>query len=906
MFVIKIHQLSGQKKGLCYLPEKIFTDFKLKDNKDYGLKCGQKEVKVFLKAHDKAEDVLYLSGEVIKQLHVIPNQSITFWKEDHLLQLGPVLGVFLNTKYIAEIEAIRSVSFLHNHMVAANATHCMTYFFSINHIDWINKKIKGYWLDLDKNEWKQQPFPFPDVLYDRGATFDPEQKLLVKHIREQFRSDPTITFINSKDYLGKWQLAKRLAKHSTIQPYLPETIEYKEFNDVLTMMNKHGFIFIKSFYGSRGREVMSIEKQADNYVVVYYDDGLVRKVFKEIEEIKALVQQYTEEKRFVVQRGINVVKYNDCHFDTRVLMHKNGVGNWSVSYNRVSIAKKDASITTINSSELIEYHDFYEKMKMKTNNFPTDDEVRKVSIDIAHCIDAEFGSFAEIGMDIIIDEQGRIWFIEANSKPEKYPGATFQYSDVAEIPFISIFEYTKYLLQIKPHTISKSTEMKMAFSNDLEKNHISVPSGLVKNLKNDKEIVVKVGMSKAKVMVKENDSNDQVFFSEQLFHHFGFIENAEYQIDLDADEQQIRIGPVIAIFLSNGNIRKMHRQTPKFRHKEFALANQQAKTMLYFFSVKDVDFINKQIYGTYYHEKRQHWERKAFPFPDVFYDRGGGVLPKQVVKSDYIRDQLRKCLEIKTFNHQHYFDKWDLYEKLKQFDEMLPFLPTSKLLKNPDDLKAMYNISTKLYIKDCFGNNGRGVCYVEKLSNGKYEYRFFNRNVTAKQVDSIEEVAAAINEFLPDKKMLIQEAIPLIKVNERNIDLRATLQRDKHGDLQIIAYPIRMGVSKSPITSTQSGSKVFQFEQFFAEYFNYPKSEIDELKEKVERFLITCFKCTEKAYGTFAELGIDFALDENLDLWLIECNAKPGHDAMYNSYGRETIEKAFLNPLEYCKLLSEF
>jgi len=216
----------------------------------------------------------------------------------------------------------------------------------------------------------------------------------------------------------------------------------------------------------------------------------------------------------------------------------------------------------------------------------------------------------------------------------------------------------------------------------------------------------------------------------------------------------------------------------------------------------------------------------------------------------------------------------------------------------------MLNESSILYIKDCLGSNGRGVMRVIKLPHHGFEYSYYaDDHIVEKRVQSFDELIVVIDQFFRKKKTIVQNAINVIKINQSSVDLRATVQRDGKGDLTITAYPVRIGKSKSPITSTKSGSSVYRFEDFFETYFNYSSEELIKLKEKVNEFLLEVYKSIEDIYGTFGEIGIDFAIDQEGLIWFIECNAKPGKDTLYFSHGADVVEKAFLNPLEYGKYL---
>jgi hypothetical protein len=136
--------------------------------------------------------------------------------------------------------------------------------------------------------------------------------------------------------------------------------------------------------------------------------------------------------------------------------------------------------------------------------------------------------------------------------------------------------------------------------------------------------------------------------------------------------------------------------------------------------------------------------------------------------------------------------------------------------------------------------------------------------------------------------------------------LRATVQRDGNGVLGITAVPVRVGKSGVAITSTRSGSKVYRFEDFFKQLLSYSDEDVKSLQNKVSDFLLTTYKCIEDSYGTFGEIGIDFAIDYNNNIFFIECNAKPGKDTVFLSYDEATVKKAFSNPLEYSKYLCGF
>lgn len=106
--------------------------------------------------------------------------------------------------------------------------------------------------------------PLPDVVYDRGIGFYSREKLLVEHFRDQFSPIGNITRINARDYLDKYWLFERLKQNVNVRQYLPDTIRYKSINDLIEMSKKYKTLYLKSFYGSRGNEVMTVVTLAEN------------------------------------------------------------------------------------------------------------------------------------------------------------------------------------------------------------------------------------------------------------------------------------------------------------------------------------------------------------------------------------------------------------------------------------------------------------------------------------------------------------------------------------------------------------------------------------------------------------------------------------------------------------------
>lgn len=430
---------------------------------------------------------------------------------------------------------------------------------------------------------------------------------------------------------------------------------------------------------------------------------------------------------------------------------------------------------------------------------------------------------------------------------------------------------------------------------------LSIPSRDYKLLKDINNVKLKLGICIIDVQCSMNDTEDCMIISKNAADKVSL--HSGLKTNLMIKDNTLCLGPLIGTFIDSTSVRIASEQRPGNKLRLLSIANRYAAAMIYFFSVDDYISEDEKINGAFYNYVTNKWEKRLFPLPDILYDRGGGILEKQIPTSEYIRQSIESNENVKRFNPRYFFDKLDVHNKLMRYAEVKDLLPFTIPYKSDDDLLEMFKTFSTIYIKDRVGNRGLGVTRVSKYPNGHFELSYYKKDFYKYSFDSFEELVAKINELYKDKKAIIQGAIDLIKINHGNVDMRATVQRDGSGILGITACPVRIGKAGLPITSTRSGSQVYRFEDFFKKFLNYSDEELRVIILKVNEFLLTIYKCIEDSYGTFGELGIDFGIDNDCNIWFIECNAKPGKDTVYLSYDEATVKKAFLNPLEYSKYL---
>ncbi|SDI08872.1 YheC/D like ATP-grasp [Alteribacillus persepolensis] len=353
------------------------------------------------------------------------------------------------------------------------------------------------------------------------------------------------------------------------------------------------------------------------------------------------------------------------------------------------------------------------------------------------------------------------------------------------------------------------------------------------------------------------------------------------------------------VLISHKYFQKLLKQKAHFRTKKLIKVNKETiKFRLYFFSVMTVNIKKQEIRGIYYDDKAGKFKTARYPYPDFLYRRGG---VKKNKKTYHIF--LRQCKRRNTiFLNPASLGNWDVYKRFQKVHSLKKYLQETILYKEPSDLYSMLKKHRIIYLKGKTGRKGQNVIRIEKVSAKKYRYRYYN--VVTKKVETIQarsrkELIPFIESFYKGKTFMIQEAIPLLEINKRRVDLRAELQRDETGMITICGISARVGKAKSPVTTHAKAVTI-------NELFTRLKLSSDKkaaLLSDIEEFLYKIYQEAENHYGMFAEMGIDFALDQNDNIKFIECNSQSVKVSLYKAHGSQALEKSLSNVLQFADYL---
>ena len=351
------------------------------------------------------------------------------------------------------------------------------------------------------------------------------------------------------------------------------------------------------------------------------------------------------------------------------------------------------------------------------------------------------------------------------------------------------------------------------------------------------------------------------------------------------------------VMISNKAWKDISKNKPSYRLRQLAIVNSSVNFNMYFFNIKQVDEKTKLITGYYYNPSDDTWKTGIFPYPDILYRRGGATLRDKERFYAFIRSCTKKGT---VFLNPTPLGNWQIYNYFNNVKSLQKYLLETILYKKPKDLINMLNKHKTVYLKGVTGRKGKNVMRISMISDTNFiikNYSHRKDEVRINRYNNTDDIVSFIKNFYKEKDFIVQEAIKLLELDNRIIDLRAELQRNKRGEIDISGVSARVSQKNSPITVN---SVAYPIDEFFKN-INLSFIERIKIKRNIKNFLHLVYKETEKEYGKFSEIGIDFGLTKDFEIKFIECNSQSAKVSLLKAYGEKRFNHALLNILESAK-----
>lgn len=311
------------------------------------------------------------------------------------------------------------------------------------------KKLKGYLFNRETGQWQQALLPFPHIIYNRIPQREDEMQPVIRQKILACRRHSRVTLFNPS-FFNKWQLFEWLRKSSRTRPFIPTTRRLVNVSGLGRLMQRHSYLYLKPESGKAGKGIMTVsvqhEKTLPYRLKIQEDKTSSTYNCASLQKLWSRIQKQSGGAAYIAQQGIRLASFKDRRFDLRALVQKNKLGVWELTGLGARLAGATSITTHVPRGGRIE-----DPEKLLTYSFDAEQahmllqKVKRTTVLIARQIERASGQrLGEMSMDLGVDNDGHLWFFEANSKPMK-----FDEPHIRQKSLERIFQYSAFLARKK-------------------------------------------------------------------------------------------------------------------------------------------------------------------------------------------------------------------------------------------------------------------------------------------------------------------------------------------------------------------------------------------------------------------------------------------------------------------------
>ncbi|WP_139368034.1 YheC/YheD family endospore coat-associated protein [Priestia abyssalis] len=302
------------------------------------------------------------------------------------------------------------------------------YFFSPGRVNFKNRTIRG-WV-YENGQWLEKSMPFPDVIYNASPPMTEKQEKIIDKLSAAipFTSHP----IGNKIYVHQ-----KIKRAKTFAQYLIPSMEISKVEDVFEFLNSHQDIVMKPLNGHKGEDILFVQKKSETFIV--------RKDERQImnaPELKDLIERLIKDEGYLIQAYIPSKTRAGFSYNLRLHVQKDGAGEWNLTTIFPCITLQGI-VANLNSDGYTIMFDDFLKQEFGDDAYNVKRYLEQFAIHFSEHFDGLYDEpLDELGIDVGLDSNQKIWIFEVNWRPGTPPTFSLEL-DVAK----QMIRYARYLAE---------------------------------------------------------------------------------------------------------------------------------------------------------------------------------------------------------------------------------------------------------------------------------------------------------------------------------------------------------------------------------------------------------------------------------------------------------------------------
>jgi hypothetical protein len=315
-----------------------------------------------------------------------------------------------------------------------------------------HKQVIGYTYDSFSRQWCRHSFEMPFLVYDRCFPGHRDDAISYTKQKRLLREEWGAAWMNA-GLTGKWEVFRRLLEDPELTAYLPQTEPLTHVTILMKWLEQKGTAFLKPDNGSQGRGTLLVEQdheKQDGYLIKgrKADNRPIHVFFKDAKSLLHWVKSFIGDKPYLIQETLRLRLSNNLPCDIRALIQKNGKGSWSLTGIAVRCGSAGSATANLHGGgTAIMAKPFLIETFGEKHAQSLLERIEHLTYRIADKLEQSSGRLTELGLDFGVDLEGRLWFLEGNSKPGRCAFAQNGYKDIEFTSIAAPIRYAKWLLK---------------------------------------------------------------------------------------------------------------------------------------------------------------------------------------------------------------------------------------------------------------------------------------------------------------------------------------------------------------------------------------------------------------------------------------------------------------------------
>lgn len=402
------------KQTQLFLNKKQLELLQLKAGRELNLQVGfdSLTVQVAEQHKDPSLATLYLSDTAFRGLSHYHGEALWLVFHSHTqMRLGPTFAITVSYRLWNHPDKNYA---LKKRAQLALKKGILLYCFHLRKVDLENNLVEACYLNPQAQKWTREFLPFPQVLYHRSyfpfAYFSRQGN--TNNIYHKVWANPKIQKINNAYRFDKWTVYQALARFQHTNSFHPESALFSS-QALALFLTKYPFCYVKHIRSIGGKKVCRLERAGAFYTCKMGGSIIKRWKFSKISRLFRFLRKKFG-KRLIIQGGITLARLNGKPFDIRVLVQKDVNARWVISALSFRVAAPEAVVTNVAAGA------------QKITLAPDDDllgcgialdSLQHMAFKTLDALEAFYGSLGEVGLDMALDNDGKLWLLEANLQP---------------------------------------------------------------------------------------------------------------------------------------------------------------------------------------------------------------------------------------------------------------------------------------------------------------------------------------------------------------------------------------------------------------------------------------------------------------------------------------------------------